>query len=159
LALLEFVYILRYNLAIRLQRRKPVPQGAKGLQLAELKDMTLQLNNTVSTLQAAIASQTESIPKPEIIKEYIEYVEAQIKINGKNNINQNTTHAKREYNAMPENAQGKVGRTNKKIDGKTVYFSKKIIKIDRPQVEEEQEKNQMTVRKKPRQSKKEGTTK
>ncbi len=36
-------------------------QGAKDIQLAELKDMILQLNNAVSALQATIASQAEAI--------------------------------------------------------------------------------------------------
>lgn len=38
-----------------------MPRDAKDIQFAELKDMISQLNNTISTLQAAIASQSEML--------------------------------------------------------------------------------------------------
>ena len=38
-----------------------MPQDAKDIQFAELKDMISQLNNTVSVLHATIASQSEML--------------------------------------------------------------------------------------------------
>lgn len=99
---------------------------------------------TIYDYQLDIFWYMNQIPEPEIIKEYIEYVEDEIdKLKGEKKspkFQENMLkYAERKYNAIPEKAQKLINSNNKTINGKPVKFSTKIIKIDVPQLNEEEQ--------------------
>lgn len=63
MVLLDFPCIWWYNLTIRFQRRKPIPQDTKDVQFAELKDMIAQLNTTIAALTGTIQEKDAAIAK------------------------------------------------------------------------------------------------